>query len=186
MNVVVSKNFNTEKWLYEDFKKPTFSKNLLDRFALTDTVKGTQYSKNTNNIGVTNDVMHPRFCTFSYESLVPIWTEEVVLILATSDLEHEWTHVEQYRSSLPYRSLWAERAAMSQSMKVMFQLLNSMQLKKDSVEILVERMQRRNQTIYNYRNGKGFENHLTTGSMNSHGTPMKRQSLHTEDFKFGY
>lgn len=186
INIVVNGEFDFEKHEYRSFKKPSFTSDQLGRFGIQETLKGTQYKKRVGDLpGICPDVMHPRFLCSDYSSN-KTWSSFFLSAYYASVVVHEWTHVEQVRNSLPTNSTWAERAAMTNQVRFLFDLLSSGALKREDEKNVVIQIQALSIRIQNYRNGIGFYDHLKGKTSNYHGSPIKDQTLHTEDFQFGY
>ena len=186
MNILVNGKYDFESFEYQGFKKPTFSHELLGRFGIEKTLAGTRYKK---HIGVQPnmcpDVMHPRFLCTDYSSHKE-WSPFFLSVYYASEIVHEWTHVEQTRLSLPTYSTWAERAAMTRQAIFLFDILNSNKLNRQNEKNMLIQLQNLSTRIQNYRNGRGFHDHLNGKKPNHHGSPIKDQTLHTKDFQFGH
>lgn len=185
INIVVNGGFDFEKHEYQSFKKPSFTSDLLGRFGIQETLKGTRYKKLEVLHGTCPDVMHPRFLCSDYSSNKN-WSSFFLSVYYASVIVHEWVHVEQARNSLPTNSTWAERAAMTKQARFLFCLLSSGALKREDEKNVIIQIQALSIRIQDYRNGIGFYDHLKGKTSNSHGSPIKDQILHTEDFQFGY
>ena len=99
---------------------------------------------------------------------------------------HELTHIWQYRLDLPTRSLWAEIAAISAGGRLLLQVLNSGRLNKKQEKGVFALVIDKAKKVYDYRDGRNFNFHLQSPQSNVNGSPVKDQTLHTEDFNFGY
>jgi hypothetical protein len=180
MSALIIKNY------YGD-EKP-IDPGLLARFGVLDKFEDKTYAlERVKNVGVTPELRSPvarLIDYYDYYQLTDLSAQ--VGILYASSLKHEWTHVEQKRLGLPVNSLWSERSAMTSEARFLFSLLNNGKLKKFDEDYISRVLQYLSDRIDNYRNGRGFSDHLTQTGSNSDGTPLRKQNLHTEDFTFGY
>jgi len=186
MNVLVTKRYDYESQNYKELTGGSiFTIDLLKRFGILESIKGSRYSKTPiENIGIREDVKHPLFSMYGLED----WRKADHLYAAIHFSHvaiHEWTHCQQRKQGLPVNSLWAERAADTKRCLYLLELLKSGKLSLYQEKLCVADLRHYSTIIYNYRNGKGFANHLTRGS-NTDGSPQKNQTLYTKDFKFGY
>jgi hypothetical protein len=115
------------------------------------------------------------------------WVERDKLlgtIIYAGNLLHEHTHIRQYRESLPLFSIWAEKCAISAEGRFLVRLMNSGRLTPIQEKGVLLLVQLKARTVYNYRNGTGISR--DHGKYLDEGSPLKDQSLHPEDFTFGY
>ncbi|HJY98892.1 MAG TPA: hypothetical protein VJ227_04210 [Patescibacteria group bacterium] len=130
----------------------------------------------------------PRYPVATFVDLFKYYEDDMLLVsvIYAGYLRHEWTHVLQKRNGLPVNSLWAERSAMSDEARLLMDILNSGRLNRLQEDNVAYHLMQTSKRISNYRNGRGFADHLNESGSNSDGTPAKNQSLHLEDFSFGY
>ena len=162
-----------------------FDDELMQAFGITEKIKSTKYQKNLQNVGIFPDVSNPLINTWDYKILREQSTLVAAVVFASNAI-HEWTHHLQATNDLPVNSLWAERAAFAKQGEFLQIVLNSNKFRKTEEETLVKWLKYLATLSYNYRNGRGFENHLITKGANTDGSPLGEQNIHKEDFIFGY
>lgn len=158
-----------------------YTNNLLTSFGLLNNIKDSAYSHDLHDYGVIPDVRRPLFLTPDYSTLIARYGPEALSIYWASILLHEWQHVLQSRQDLPTLSNWSERHAASSQGKFLLKMLNSGRLNKQSERVIVKNLQHISQAIQGFRHGISDAKHT-----DYHGSPIKDQNLHSEDFAFGY
>lgn len=186
VSVVVINRYDFDKGSYCGWDEGrSFSDELLARFGITEKLHGTRFGLPVHSLGIYTDVRYPVAMFEDVFSWLGSSDQQVAAAIYAGYLRHEFAHVEQEREDLPVNSLWAERHAMSRQAEVILGLLNSGEFKKDQQKILADYTRNLSVRIQNYRNGNGYESHLTKESLNKDGTPLKEQRLHLYDFIFG-
>lgn len=158
---------------------------IIQSFGIAEKIQSTKYSKRIGNRGIWADVRNPVFTTYDYQKYREI-SPLVASVIFASNAIHEWVHHLQATTSLPVNSLWAERAAFAKQGEFLQKALNSNQFNSAEETKIAAALKDLATWSFNYRNGKGFENHLISKHANSDGSPLRKQSLHQEDFIFGY
>ncbi len=176
--------FDTSSDEKGDYQK--FILDILKQFGLYDRIKDTVYDKSVFRTGVFPDQRETLFCDRKVEWLADYDNDGV---LQTFDyagaIKHETEHILQSQNGQPTNSLWSERKALSIEAAFMGGILNTGQLKKSQEKILLYLLQEKCGRIYSYRNGRGFEDHISV--ILDEGSPTNNtSSTETDDFMFGY
>ena len=173
-------------------KGQLFLTELAVQFHVEQKIQGSDFTaEELSTFGLIDGVREPVFSSHDVVSTEELHDDEHALGVAyyAGLLRHEWAHVEQFRLGLPGISLWSERQALSTEAQTLLFFLRQYKrlniLEQETLEeTLVESLSSLSETIASYRNGRGFEDHLAVKETN--GTPHKPQTLHREDFAFGY
>lgn len=138
---------------------------LLCRLGFDNPLKESKYYLPSNpqkiTIGVFPDMKRPLFFLYDYTSLLDYGYRSFTLASYwASILVHEWEHVNQIRQGLTASSLWSERQAMTSQVKFLRQILNSRAFPTQDNEWINIQIEDLLQRIYEYRQGRGFGDHL--------------------------
>ncbi len=182
MNIAVTIGWNdeTKSYFWPSNGQP-ITLSLAKSWKLIDKADCSKYSLDLNEFGVIPDLNYPLFLSPDYTSLAPRYGSENLTAFWASILWHEWQHVLQTRYQLPALSAWSEIQALSQQGRFLLQLIQSGNIKHNAEGIILNNLRKFSQTIYDFRNGI-----LDNEHPDLHGSPLKDQDLHDEDFMFGY
>jgi hypothetical protein len=131
------------------------------------------------------DSRNPLFYSRNFQEWID-HDEFCATLLFAERFIHEFTHIQQMRLSLPVYSSWAEIGAMSAGGRFLLPILNSGRLNRKQESIILTLVKDKARKVFDYRNGRNFDSHLRSPNSNIYGSPVKDQTLHTEDFQFGY
>ena len=172
LNVVISCVINPGTYEYElPSDGLPYSLSLFERLHVGNLKKESMY---TPGVGISADMLNPIFFSPNYGLYLDKlgYSPQISTIYWASVLSHEWQHVLQIRAGNTASSLWSERVAMTHQNRFLLHMLNNCQLSlsKEDRQLLERYIDDSRTRIFNYRQGRGFHDHIQYLEQNPEGS----------------